>query len=270
MSKRIKFIIKKILGPYYLYIVKKAFQKIFKTTGYYKELDLDERLFIFYSGFIKKGDLCFDIGANFGNRTNIFLKLGAKVVAVEPQVYCCRYLRMKFGAQIYIEQKAIGEVEDNRKLYISNWTGMSSLSSEWIEAVKKGRYSENIWYKTEIVDVITLDSLISKYGMPAFIKIDVEGFEYEVLKGLNKDFNIISFEYTLPEFKEKAINCLEHLRKLNSSIEFNYSVDERLKYELNDWIGFEEIIRMINNDNFPNEAGDVYVRKIHLHNRYRA
>lgn len=264
MSTRIKFIIKKILGPYYLHILKRAFQKIFKTPGYFKELDLDERLFKFYSGFIKNGDLCFDIGANFGNRTNIFLKLGAKVVAVEPQAHCCKYLKKKFNDNISIEQKAIGEIEEKKVLHISSWSGMSSLSSEWIESVKKGRYSENIWYKNEIVDVITLDLLIKKYGKPSFIKIDVEGFEYEVLKGLHTDFNMVSLEYTLPEFREKTINCLEHLKKLNSFIEFNYSAEETLKYALDNWISFEEIIRMINNDKFPNDTGDIYVRKIRL------
>ena len=39
----------------------------------------------FYSELIKKDDLCFDIGANYGNRSEVFIKLGAKVVAFEPQ-----------------------------------------------------------------------------------------------------------------------------------------------------------------------------------------
>ena len=63
----------------------------------------------FYSGFIKKGDMCFDVGANLGDRTEAFLKLGAKVVVVEPQEDCIKTLKDKFGdnENVFIVPKAL-------------------------------------------------------------------------------------------------------------------------------------------------------------------
>ena len=61
--------------------------KIFKDK-YFKNShrkNIEEKRFNFYSGFINKGNICFDIGANYGNRTEVFLKLGSEVIAVEPQ-----------------------------------------------------------------------------------------------------------------------------------------------------------------------------------------
>ena len=42
----------------------------------------------FYGVFLLPGDLCFDIGANLGNRTRCFRHLGCEVVSVEPQTFC--------------------------------------------------------------------------------------------------------------------------------------------------------------------------------------
>ena len=50
----------------------------------------------FYSKFVKRGDLCFDIGTNIGTRIDVFLALGASVVAVEPQTICIKYLQKKY------------------------------------------------------------------------------------------------------------------------------------------------------------------------------
>src|SRR5262245_12044409 len=51
----------------------------------------------FYSQFIAPGNLCYDVGANVGDRTDIFRKLGARVIAIEPQTACLEVLRQRFG-----------------------------------------------------------------------------------------------------------------------------------------------------------------------------
>ena len=98
----------------------------------------------FYSDFIRDGDLCFDVGANMGNRVDVFLELGARVVAVEPQDDCCRELRRKYGTSERVEvvPKALGETNGEARLMISSASTLSTLSNEWIDTVtKSGRFS---------------------------------------------------------------------------------------------------------------------------------
>jgi hypothetical protein len=62
----------------------------------------------FYSFFIKQDDLVFDVNAKFGNRVKAFLGLKAKVVAVESQKSCYKYLNLKFGNRIQLITKGLG------------------------------------------------------------------------------------------------------------------------------------------------------------------
>jgi FkbM family methyltransferase len=166
----------------------------------------------FYSSFIKKGDLCFDIGANIGNRTDIFLKLGARVVAVEPQRECVQILNKKYkhNSQVTVLHAGLDERQGTKLIRICRNDAMSSMSEEWISAVKSGRFRDHNWHRTEEVHVYTLDSLISKYGLPCFCKIDVEGYELHVIKGLSVPIPCLQFEMS-PEIFRSAIMCIEHL-----------------------------------------------------------
>ena len=76
------------------------------------------RMMSFYRQFIREGDLCFDVGANIGNRTEVFLKLGASVVAIEPQADCMKGLQRKFGrnANVTLLQKGLGEKPGQKEL----------------------------------------------------------------------------------------------------------------------------------------------------------
>lgn len=74
----------------------------------------------FYSQFIRKGDLCFDVGANTGKFTSVFLELGAKVVCVEPQEVCLRELHQSLGdnRNVIIVGEALGQFEGEGELMI--------------------------------------------------------------------------------------------------------------------------------------------------------
>ena len=90
--------------------MKKLIRNILRGLGLYSAaLDVENKVITvfkkgerkeFYSEFIKEGDVVFDVGANKGNRTVIFLELGAKVVAVEPQKECYEHLTKRFGDTI--------------------------------------------------------------------------------------------------------------------------------------------------------------------------
>lgn len=218
----------------------------------------------FYNQFLKPGSVFFDIGANYGNRIEPLINDNIKIIAVEPQIECVRYLRKKYGKKITILQNGVGEEIKTQLMYIStNANILSSFSKDWIDSTKNsGRFKKINWDKTRKIEMITLDYLIETYGKPDFIKIDVEGFELEVLKGLSQNVNVLSLEYTVPERKEALIDCLLYLNNLsNSNVLFNYCITENTEFALPQWIGFNELIMIVNTNTFLNtQFGDVYVK----------
>jgi FkbM family methyltransferase len=213
-----------------------------------------------YSNFISKDSLVFDIGANTGNRTEVFLGLRARVIAVEPQPQCVELLRKQFhDNNIEIVQKAVSEVEGKAKLSLcDDSTVLSTMSSEWKNS---DRFSANFTWSKEIeVETTTLDRLIHEYGTPIFCKIDVEGFEFEVISGLTKKIPVISFEFT-EEFIEKAEKIIEKLEKIGNC-SYNYSLSENHHLENNEWVNRERLMEELNKKKNGDLWGDIYVRTV--------
>ena len=229
-----------------------------------------KKLLKFYSRFVKKDDLCFDIGANFGRRTEIFLNLGARVVAVEPQDACMQEFQKKYGnnKRVILIKKAISDNHGEEELMISDSHTLSSMSKEWIDSIKSSNMffvstQAFSWQKSVKVQVTTLNQLIKEYGKPAFCKIDVEGYEYKVLKGLSDPIRVVSFEFTpTQEFILLAINTIEHLASIGE-VKFNYSFGESISLVLNEWVGPDDISNILSN--LPKRtpiSGDIYARFI--------
>jgi FkbM family methyltransferase len=252
--------IKKILRNTGLYVYLQYWRrKYFPTDGQREEQRLLADKLIFYKQFLKPGDLCFDVGANIGNRTEAFLALDAKVVAIEPQSTCTQMLRLRFGNKIKLINMALGEKEANGAMYVSNTSEISSLSKDWIDSVSKSRFKTSKWDKKETVKITTLDKLIASIGLPRFCKIDVEGYEEEVLKGLTQPIEFISFEYTIPERLDSFLNCLSQLSKIGN-FDCNYSVGEQMKLEFDIWVSQETLIKKIREISKESLFGDIYVR----------
>ena len=74
------------------------------------------------------------------------------------------------------------------------------------------------------------------HGLPCYVKIDVEGFETNVLRGLHRPVPYLSFEVNLPEFKPEGLECVELLRRLAADGKFNYVVDCRHGLVLERWL----------------------------------
>jgi FkbM family methyltransferase len=219
------------------------------------------RMLALYRGFVRPGDLCFDIGANVGNRTEMFLALGARVVAVEPQAFCVGKLQRRFGSnpRVEIVPDAVGRMSGEAELLSSSAHTISSMSAEWVERVRaSGRFGSHTWNDAGTVPVTTLDALISEQGVPSFCKIDVEGYEAEVLAGLSTPLDALSFEYT-PEAIDSAIACLQRLAELGRTV-FNYSIGDTGVFALEEWVDEATMARRIGDLGDSSAFGDIYAR----------
>lgn len=214
-----------------------------------------------YSGFFRAGDLVLDIGANNGDRSSLFLELGARVVAVEPQPRCAEILRERFlsDPRIDILETALGDRPGKARMWISNNDLVSSMSSRWIERVRSGeRFEDSQWVDEVEVTVTTLDDIIARYGLPAFTKIDVEGYELQVLRGLSAPLPALSFEYT-PEDIDTAFECLKTLESLGPYV-FNISAGESMAMSMPKVAGRMETIARLEavEGRWGQESGDIY------------
>jgi FkbM family methyltransferase len=201
----------------------------------------DSKRLQFYQHLIKPNDLVFDIGANVGNRTKVFLRLGARVVAFEPQPFCAKVLGRAFSgnARFQLVHMALGGEAGKAELQINNADVLSSMSQKWIRSTEaSGRFTEGAWTERVVVPVTTLDAAILKFGSPAFVKIDVEGFESQVLSGLSQPIQSGSIEFAA-EALEETLFCLERLAGFQET-EFQYSASETMQFDWPGWMNLEK------------------------------
>jgi FkbM family methyltransferase len=214
-----------------------------------------------YGQFVRPGDLCFDVGANLGNRTDVLLDMGARVVTVEPQEVCLRHLRRRYRNEprVTLVPAALGRRVGEAEMLVSQAHPISSLSERWVQAVSTSRQFEQFaWTGRVTVPVTTLDELIAQHGVPAFCKIDVEGYEPEVLAGLSRPIRALSFEFT-PDYAEGAAACIDRLASLGA-MEFNYSAGESMDLPPSRWVGPAEMHSGLAGLG----PGDIYVRCVDL------
>ena len=218
----------------------------------------------FYTQFACPGDLCFDIGAHVGNRLRALSRLGARVVALEPQPDCMRLLRRWYGPHPNIEliEQAVGAAPGTRILFVSERTPtVTTISRNWITAVgATPGFAGVCWDRNMPVRVTTLDELIARYGEPTFCKIDVEGAELEVLRGLSHPLKALSFEY-IPAATDIAVACVDRLRELGQ-YEYNWSPGELPRLQSSAWLGPARMADLLRRMPLRERSGDVYARRL--------
>jgi FkbM family methyltransferase len=213
-----------------------------------------------YRRFVAPGDLVFDVGAHVGDRVAAFRRLGAKVVAVEPQPALIKTLRLFYGRDpaVTVEAVAVGERERTVELALNldNPT-VSTASRAFLRAADGAPgWEGQSWTRTICVPMTTLDVLIARHGKPSFIKIDVEGLEAEALGGLTQPVPALSFEFTTIQ-REIAYACLERCAALGYS-RYNAAIGESQILTYQDWVSAAQISAWL--QGLPNEAnsGDIY------------
>lgn len=215
-----------------------------------------------YRQFVRPGDLVFDIGAHVGDRIAAFRRLGARVVAVEPQPALVRTLRLFYGRDpnVTIEAAAVGRQPGviELSLNVDNPT-VATASTDFITAASGAPgWEGQAWSKHVRVPLTTVDALIARHGVPAFVKIDVEGFEAEALAGLERPVQALSFEFTLIQ-RDIARACIERCRALGYA-RFNAVLGESQTFEHGDWVDANAIARWLDALPAAANSGDVYAR----------
>lgn len=204
---------------------------------------------------IRPGDLVFDIGAHVGGKVAVYLAEGARVVCVEPQPQCVAELRQRFGnaPRVTIVPMGLGAREGTLTLSICSGSSvLSTFNEEW----KRGRFAEHTWDQQLAVEVSTLDRLIERLGMPRYCKIDVEGFELEVLTGLSHPMPFLSIEYAM-EFRSATEQCVRRLDALGYQ-RFNVSPADTGRLALPEWCTSARLVEWLAAEADPLAWGDIY------------
>ena len=191
--------------------------------GHREERRLRQR---FFAQLVAPGDLCYDIGANVGQTTEALLACGASVVALEPNPHCLPTLKHQFGRdpRVTLVQAAVGRAPGRADLHFRGSSATASLRDDWQRGDDK----------TVEVNVVTLDNLMARHGVPRLLKVDVEGYELEVFLGLGRPIPIVYFEMHASEL-ETVAKIVDHLRSLGGIEGINVISEDHSAWLWSDW-----------------------------------
>jgi FkbM family methyltransferase len=233
-----------VYRAYWKMVNPRIIDEIDAKTAFYKTV---------LQGFPKEG-LIFDVGANHGRKTGVFLALGARVIAIDPDELNQEILRQKYLSYrlrkmpVTVIGKAVSDSATTETFWIAApGSGKNTLSQKWVDTIKSNHtlFDEPLTFGTRRdVPTTTLDQLIAIYGHPFFIKIDVEGHELKVLLGLTRSVPFLSFEVNLPEFREEGIKCIKLLHGLSPNGTFNYTIGRQTALALRTWLRENEFVNV--------------------------
>lgn len=208
---------------------------------------------------VEKDEVVFDIGAHAGDKAIPFLQKGARVVCVEPQPQLAKSMQDRFlgNPAVTVVCKGVGKAPGTLSLDICTKSPvLSTFSAHW----KVGRFSGYDWDERVEVEITTMDELIALYGEPKYSKIDVEGFEREVVQGLSRRAGILSLEFT-SEYITHTMEIVHYLVNLGY-VEFNVALAEDPHFLFEQWVPWYEAVRILGNSTKDNPKlwGDLYTR----------
>lgn len=194
---------------------------------------------------LRAGDLVIDVGANQGFKTEMFLRLGARVVAVDPdatnqEILAQSFTRLRLCKRpVTIIGKALGEKVGVETMFVNEpGSAKNTLNKKWVETLNEDttRFGERLGFAEERkVEVTTLEELLREHGVPFYVKIDVEGYEAVVMRGLKSPVPMLSFEVNLPEFRAEAKECIAMLDRIDPQGRWNFIADCAGGMHLKEW-----------------------------------
>lgn len=193
------------------------------NPGYRREKQVYQA---FYQNLISKNDLCFDIGANLGQTTEVLAKSGAIVVSVEPNPLCLTVLsRHAAIPNIKVINKAVGSSKGITELRINGTDPAASIREDWPYIQCRD---------SVLVELTTLDALIQEHGRPKLLKVDVEGYEVEVFNGLSQPIELIYFEIHGQEL-QMAEQVLDRLNSLGKVLGVKTASGDNSTWLIDEW-----------------------------------
>lgn len=216
-----------------------------------------------YAPYVPAGGLVFDIGAHLGDRTRAFLALGANVVALEPNPRLFGWLQWLLASQarVILRMEAVGRAPGEATLALSLATPtVSTLSTRWRrELVRRNASFRGVrWEESASVQVTTLDALVAEHGLPCFCKIDVEGYEAEVLAGVSQALPALSIEFVSGAL-DIAVECIDRLQELGNYA-FNVIPGERRQFLFAEWVSAADLRLWLAGGAGNVASGDIYAR----------
>ncbi len=221
-----------------------------RNPGYFRALQREER---FYRQLLGTGNsgLVFDVGANVGDKTEVFSRVARQVVSFEPDPRLAAHLKLRFQRQKNVVVEGCGLSDREGVMTLHAYGGGSAYNTL---CDRRHESIANLHPGHQKIDVLvtTLDQMIKRHGVPDYIKVDVEGHEVEVFAGLSRNVRLVSFEANLPEFGSETCAVVQRLDALSGGTVRFWAVAAELAEAPTDFpLTAEEVCKLVMDDRAP-------------------
>jgi len=192
-----------------------------KGYWYYGKLREENEIALFKK-LLKKGDKVLEVGAHIGFMTQIFENIvtdKGKVLAVEPSPFNLKFLKLNTRKSTEILPFALSDENKKGDFYIDSYGGFNNsikkdLAEERNIFFSKKQSSKLYPLQRIDINIKTIDLICKENNYkPTFIKIDVEGAEYKVIKGATKILEFVNI--IMIEIRKDNLELFELLESNN-------------------------------------------------------